>query len=83
LSLDVFEDVIAQTLNEVDSGVLLLPGLLAPHSLHFDLDVRAHDGLVLLVPVHVVEALGRDLSSSECGVGMSHRWVILASQMRS
>ena len=61
--------MIAKPLNEVHSGVLLVVGLVVGHSLYFDLDVGAHDGFVLLVPVRVVEAWGSDLGSSECGVG--------------
>lgn len=75
--------MISEPLNKVDSGVLLLLRLLAAHSLYFDLDVGTHDGFVLLVPVHVVEAWDSDLGSSACRVGRSRHCVIVACQMRS
>ena len=74
--------MIAKALNEVHSGVLLVVGCVVAHSLYLDLDVGAHDGFVLFVPVHVVEA-GSDLASSECAVGRSRHRVVVASQVRS
>ena len=62
--------MIAKALNEVHSGVLLVVGFVAAHTLYLDLDVGAHDGFVLLVPVRVVEA-GSNLGSSECAVWRS------------